>query len=89
LVVQMTETTATNFIERVRARGDAARAARQHASETGRPMICVSITRDGATTEELFFDTPPTLGQIAMRAGIGAYVLSIDIQGALAPVAAE
>lgn len=83
----MTDTNATNFIERVRARGDAARAAQQRASETGRPMISVSITRDGATTEELFFDSPPTLGQIATRAGIGAYVLSIDIQKTLAPVA--
>lgn len=38
---------------------------------------CVTLTRDGQTTFEEFFDRTPTLGELAARAGQDAYIISL------------
>ncbi len=40
----------------------------------------VTITHDGVGTEELIFTAAPTLGQIAARAGDGAYMVAIAMK---------
>lgn len=44
-----------------------------------RRTFVVHITRDGRTTEDLLFDTAPSIGAIAARAGTEAYVISLDV----------
>lgn len=40
----------------------------------------VTITHDGVATEELIFEAAPTLGQIAARAGDGAFIVAIAMK---------
>lgn len=67
-----------DFIGRIRQRhrGTAETSGRE--PEIRRTFI-VHITRDGKTTEDLLFDTAPTIGAIAARAGTEAYVISLDV----------
>jgi len=41
---------------------------------------CVTITRDGQTTQEVFFDQTPTLGQLVARLGADCYIVSIAMK---------
>ncbi|MCX8507589.1 MAG: hypothetical protein ORN49_01705 [Rhodobacteraceae bacterium] len=40
----------------------------------------VTLTRDGARSREEIFDEPPTVGQIAARAGNEVFVVSVKLQ---------
>lgn len=64
-----------DFIARIRQRHQVAPAPAPKPSRT----FIVKITRDGKTTEDLFFDQAPSIGAIAGRAGTEAFVLSIDM----------
>lgn len=41
---------------------------------------CVTVTRDGQTTQDVFFDQTPTLGQLAARLGPDCYIVSIAMK---------
>ncbi|MCU9847632.1 hypothetical protein OEZ60_06395 [Defluviimonas sp. WL0024] len=41
---------------------------------------CVTVTTDGTTMREEFFDVTPTIGEISARVGGGAYVVSIAMR---------
>lgn len=41
---------------------------------------CVTVTRDGQTTQEIFFEQTPTLGQIVARVGPECYVVSVAMK---------
>ena len=72
------ESGTNDFIGRIRERhrGAADRSGRE--PEIRRTFV-VHITRDGRTTEDLLFDTAPSIGAIAARAGTEAYVISLDV----------
>lgn len=64
----------SDFISRVRQR---------HHVPAAKPPVrrsfIVQITRDGATIEDLVFDTAPTIGAIAARCGTEAYVIATEV----------
>lgn len=74
----------TDLIDRLsteagRRLSDTARAGRRRAlARISR--CCVTITRDGKTTQEVFFDETPTLGQIVARVGLDCYVVSVGMK---------
>ncbi|MCB2124763.1 MAG: hypothetical protein H6897_08820 [Rhodobacteraceae bacterium] len=41
---------------------------------------CVTVTDDGRTTREVWFDQTPTLGQLVARLGPECYVVSIAMK---------
>lgn len=66
-----------DFIGRIRQRHRGANTSGRE-PESRRTFV-VHITRDGRTTEDLLFDTAPSIGAIAARAGTEAYVISLDV----------
>ncbi|OYX42054.1 MAG: hypothetical protein B7Z02_13460 [Rhodobacterales bacterium 32-67-9] len=69
----------SDFIGRIRQRQPERAAEPPRRKPAVRRSFVVSITRDGKATEDLVFDRAPTIGEIAVRAGTGAYILSIDL----------
>lgn len=67
-----------DFIGRIRQRHRGAAGTSGRDPEIRRTFV-VHITRDGRTTEDLLFDTAPSIGAIAARAGTEAYVISLDV----------
>lgn len=41
---------------------------------------CVTVTSDGKTTREVFFDETPTLGELVDRVGPDCYVVNIAMK---------
>ncbi len=58
---------------------DRARGGRVKALQSIRHFV-VALTRDGARTWEETFEEPPTVGQIAARAGNDVFVVSVRLQ---------
>ncbi|MCB2117076.1 MAG: hypothetical protein KDE00_12455 [Rhodobacteraceae bacterium] len=78
-----------DFISRIRARTSEEERLRMEATaRAAARRISVLVTRDGSTTDELFFETPPTLADLMARAGSGAFILGVNID-LQAPLAAE
>lgn len=69
----------SDFIGRIRQRQQEPATEPVRRKPAVRRSVVVSVTRDGKTTEDLLFDRAPTIGEIAVRAGTGAYILSIDL----------
>jgi hypothetical protein len=58
---------------------DKARAGRRRAlAKISR--CCVTVTSDGKTTQDMFFDQTPTLGQIVARVGPECYIVAIGMK---------
>ncbi len=58
---------------------DRARAGRRRAL-AGISRCCVTVTLDGQSTREEYFEATPTLGQIIARVGPDAFVVSIAMK---------